>query len=162
MKRVIGKATLMVMGVFAYLILSITFYQNAMADEPSINNVSGVQFLYYHDDKKWNNMANAMIVGQVEGQLTGWMDAAATIIAKKDGTDWLDEFSNIEKVINSCSIYKLTREQVANSWITFTTGKDNMRVSVATILYVNQVCEEQLTTVAGYSALPAAKPETGT
>jgi len=32
MKRIIGKATLAVMGLFAYLILSINFYQNAMAD----------------------------------------------------------------------------------------------------------------------------------
>ena len=31
MKRIIGKATLMVMGLFAYLILSIQMYQNAMA-----------------------------------------------------------------------------------------------------------------------------------
>jgi len=168
MKRVIGKATLMVMGVFAYLILSITFYQNAMAADCEVEQVCFVQSLTASSDKTLRQTGGLIIITSIHGYEAGVADLAASVVTSVEGYNadgWLQTFANIATVYEECPIYKLDNQQVVNAWLAYTATKSQMKTSVATMLFLNEACEEQLTFIIEFTGTPSSKGqknETGT
>ena len=164
MKRTKAYATLMVMGVFAYLLMAITFWQSAWAEECDVDQVCFIHNLANSDDSNYEAMALFTVVTSVQSYEAGFIDALATIAARDetqvDTKSWLETYKVLGAEYETCEIFGWQNRDVLRSWLTFTMDKKGQKVTTATVLYMNTVCDEQTNTTTRPFIQPNSDPQT--
>lgn len=160
MKYAKAKASLILMGVFAYLLLAITFYQSAWAEEEcEVQQVCFIHKLANSRDEDAQLLGHVRVIASVDGYQIGFLDAMASTMAD-DADAWLANLGELQREYESCAIYEWKYKDVERAWLTFTANKQHLRVHVATMLFVNQVCNEQIKNITSAAKAAVSKRNT--
>jgi hypothetical protein len=141
MKSTIAKASMALMGLFAYLLLSIAMYQKAMADEEvNIWSLAQAKKFLMDDDSEWG------VYYAVHSALTAQASSHAfmfSVVTAPDGDGAYDVYSSAFSMLYKCAITDQGTLQDITLKILSSYGPDTT-LAAATSSFFADKCRETL------------------